>query len=72
MLSRCMAMHGYVDGAIGLWAAASDKQKHLLKGLSEQIPLIRMAINGSTATRQWNGYRKRRRCAIDDGWKQHG
>lgn len=36
-LADAVAMHGnawlHVDGAIGLWAAASDKQKHLLEGI---------------------------------------
>lgn len=36
-LADAVEAHGnawlHVDGAIGLWAAASDKQKHLLKGI---------------------------------------
>lgn len=36
-IADAVAAHGnawlHVDGAIGLWAAASDKQKHLLKGI---------------------------------------
>lgn len=36
-IADAVASHGnawlHVDGAIGLWAAASDKQKHLLKGI---------------------------------------
>lgn len=36
-IADCVEVHSnawlHVDGAIGLWAAASDKQKHLLKGI---------------------------------------
>ncbi|GHA63542.1 pyridoxal phosphate-dependent decarboxylase family protein [Photobacterium aphoticum] len=42
-IADCVAAHPnawcHVDGAIGLWAAASDKQKHLLKGI-ERIDSI--------------------------------